>query len=168
MPEKSSSFELLEPASPEVLVPDSRIEPWMIVAAAVVMLILAFLIFRKKKKSPIDPLAIRRTALAEAAAALDKIDGIQARDAAVRASLVLRKYLAVATGDPALFETHEETISRHDALKDFSDEARDAAGTAFSRLAALKYAAGIPDVSAQDVVGASRALLHTLHQGFRA
>jgi hypothetical protein len=168
MPEKSRNFELLEPASPEALVPDSLIEPWMIAAAAVVIVILAFLIFRKKKSTPLDPLAIRRTALADAAAALDKIDETPARDAAVRSSLVLRKYLAVVTGDPALFETHEETVSRHDALKDFSDEARAAAGTEFSRLAALKYAAGIPDVSARDVVATSRALLHSLHQGFRS
>lgn len=168
MPEKSRSFELLEPASPEALVPDSWVEPWMIAVAVVVVLILAVLIFSRKKPPLIDPLSIRRVALAEAVAVLNSIGEVPARDAAVRCSLVLRKYLAVVSGDPALFETHEETISRQDALKNFSKAARAAAETEFTRLAALKYTEVIPDLSARDVITGSRALLDSLHQGFQA
>lgn len=169
MNEKSGSFELLEPSPPEVLLPDSWVEPWMITAAVALLVVaLAVLILKRKKAAPLDPLAMRRTAYAEATAALGEIDAIQARDAAVRSSLILRKYLSVAAGDPALFETHEETISRHDALKDFSEDARAAAGQGFARLASLKYAAEIPDAAASEVVAGSRALLETLHHGFRA
>jgi hypothetical protein len=169
MNEKSGSFELLEPSPPEALVPDSWVEPWTIAAAvALLVVVLVVLIFKRKKAAPLDPLAMRRAAYAEATAALGEIDAVPARDAAVRSSLILRKYLSVAAGDPALFETHEETISRHDALKDFSEEARATAGQGFARLASLKYAAEIPDAAASEIVAESRALLETLHHGFRA
>jgi len=41
----------------------------------------------------------------------------------VLASLILREYLSSAAGDPALFETHEEFISRHDALQSLTPDA---------------------------------------------
>lgn len=166
MNEESTNFELVEPPSPEYLVPDSRVEPWMIVATAFVLAFLAILIFRKKRKSPLDAIAARQAALAEAISSVDKIGAVPAREAAVLCSLILRKYLSVATADPVLFETHEETIARDDALKDFSEEARAAAGLEFTRLAALKYAAEIPDESAPDIISGARVLLQTLHQGF--
>lgn len=169
MNEKSGSFELLEPSPPEALVPDTWLESWMIaVAIVLVLVVLAFLICKKKRSAPLDPLAIRQAAHAEAVAALENITAGTARDAAIRSSLILRKYLSAAAGDPALFETHEETISRHDALKDFSEEARAAAGRGFTRLASLKYAAEVPDAAASEVAAGSRALLETLHHGFRA
>ena len=169
MNEKSGSFELLEPSTPEALVPDLWLEPWMIaVAVVLVFAVLAIFIFKKKRSAPFDPLAIRQAAHAEAVAALENITTGTARDAAIQSSLILRKYLSAAAGDPALFETHEETISRHEALKDFSEEARAAAGQGFARLASLKYAAEIPDAAASEVVDESRRLLKTLHHGFRA
>ncbi len=169
MNEKSGSFELLEPSTPEALVPDTWLESWMIaVAIVLVLVVLAYLICKKKRSAPSDPLAIRQAAHAEAVATLENITAGTARDAAIQSSLILRKYLSAAAGDPALFETHEETISRHDALKDFSEEARAAAGRGFARLASLKYAAEIPDAAASEVAAGSRALLETLHHGFRA
>ena len=169
MNEKSGNFELLEPSSPETLVPDSWVEPWMIAVAVVLVLaVLVVLIFKSKKVARLDPAAGREAARAEAAATLDKIGPVPAREAAVRSSLILRKYLSAAAGDPALFETHEEYVSRHEALGGFSEDARASAGLGFSRLAALKYAPEIPDVAACDVIDESRALLETLHHGFRA
>ena len=182
MNEKSGSFELLEPSPPEALIPDSWLEPWMIAAAvALLVVVLAVLILKRKKATPIDPLAARRVAHAEAVAALGEIGTVTPRDAAlgeigtvtprdaaVCSSLILRKYLSAAAGDPALFETHEETISRHDAFKDFSEEARATTSHGFARLASLKYAAELPDAAASEVVAESRGLLETLHHGFRA
>ncbi len=169
MNEKTANFELLEPAHPEALVPDPLLEPWMIAAAAVLLLaITACWIFRKRRSAAGDPLAARRAAYQDAVAAVENINALQARDAAVQASLILRKYLSLAANDPALFETHEEFISRHDALKALTDDARNAAEAGFTRLASLKYAAEIPDVGPLDVVTESRALLETLHHGFTA
>jgi hypothetical protein len=169
MNEKSGSFELMEPPSPEALVPDSWVEPWMVAVAVLLVLgMMAVLLFKKNKPATFNPQAVRDAAHAEAAAALGKIDSTRARDAAVRTSLILRKYLSLAAGDPALFETHEETLSRHEAFKDFSEEARQAAGAGFSRLAALKYAADVPDVATADVISESQALLEILHHGLKA
>ena len=58
-----------------------------------------------------------QAAFAEACAAMAAISTADVRDAAVLSSLILRKYLATAAGDPALFETHEEFVARHDALQ---------------------------------------------------
>ena len=169
MNEKTANFELLEPARPEDLIPDSRVEPWMIISAIALLLVVAvILIFRKRKPVPVDPLAARNAAYQDAETALAKMTAQQSRDAAVQTSLILRKYLSLAADDPALFETHEEFISRRDALNTLTDDARKASETGFTRLASLKYAAEIPDVSPQDVVTESRALLETLHHGFRA
>ena len=169
MNEKSGNFELLEPVSPESLVPASWVEPWMIAAAVLlVVALLAVAIFRKKKVAPIDPLAIRQAAHAEAAAALNKIGEVPPRDAAVQSSLILRRYLSVVAADPALFETHEEYVSRHEALKNFSEDARSSAGLGFSRLAAMKYAPEVPDMETPQVIAGSHTLLEILHQGWQA
>ncbi|MEY3898337.1 MAG: hypothetical protein RLZZ214_3858 [Verrucomicrobiota bacterium] len=169
MNEKAGKFELMEPPSPEALVPDSWFEPWMLAVAVIVVLaVLAFLLLRKKKAIPFDPQAAREAAHTEAAGALAQIDSTHARDAAVQASLILRKYLSLAAGDPALFETHEETLSRHEAFNGFSDEARHAAGSGFSRLAALKYSPAPPDVAPSTVITESNSLLEILHHGFKA
>lgn len=171
MNEKSATFELLEPASPEALIPDSRVEPWMIYPAAALLALLVALavwMFKRKKTATVNPLAIRQAALAEASAALDGIGPVAAREAAVRCSLILRKYLSVVARDPALFETHEETLSRHEALKDFSEEARGTATLGFTRLAAIKYAPQAPDMETEQIITGSRVLLETLHHGYRA
>ena len=169
MNEKSGNFELLEPASPEALVPDSWLEPWMILVAVLLALaLLAVVILKKKKVARLDPLAVRQAAHAAAAAALDKIGAVPAREAAVQSSLILRRYLSVVAGDPALFETHEEYVSRHEALKAFSEDARGSASLGFARLAAMKYAAETPDMATEQVISGSQTLLEILHHGIRA
>ncbi len=172
MNEKTTNFQLMEPTRPEALVPDSLIEPWMMVSLCILLVailaVVAFLIFRRHKAPPVDLLAMRRAAYQEAGSALAALTAPQARDAAVQSSLILRRYLARAANDPALFETHEEFVSRHDALKALSEEARSKSESGFTRLASLKYAAEIPDLSPSVVVSESRELLETLHHGFAA
>jgi hypothetical protein len=140
----------------------------IIVPLLLALIAMAIFFLKKKKQSETAPSQLRELAFKEATAALDQIGHVPGRDAAIRSSLIVRKYLSAAAGDPALFETQEETISRHEALKDFSEEARAAAGRGFARLAALKYAAVPPDVEAINVTAESRDLLKTLHHGFRA
>ena len=169
MNETSNSLELLEPVSPETLVPDSWVEPWMIAAAvALLVALLAVAFFVKRKPAPPDPAAAREAAYKDAALQLSNVTTDAPRDAAVQCSLIVRNYAARAAGDPALFETHEETVARHEALANFSEEARTAAAAGFARLAALKYAAVPPEAVAADVVADSGALLETLHRGFQA
>lgn len=167
MNEKSGSFELLEPASPESLIPDTPIEPWMIGAGVLVLvLLIVALVALKSRKPVVSSASVRDAAHREAVSELETIAATDARGAAVQSSMILRKYLVAAANDPALYETHEETISRHEAFKGFSEEARLTTQGGFTRLAALKYAPEIPDVATSNVIGESRALLETLHHGF--
>ncbi|NJM37524.1 MAG: hypothetical protein HC845_06480 [Akkermansiaceae bacterium] len=167
MEEKKQIFELLEPQSPESLVPDSWIEPWMIILSVLFALaVLAIFIFKKKKKAAFDPEAIRRAAHLEACQAFAKISETTVRETAVQVSIILRKYLSVVASDPALFETHEETISRHEALENFTEPARESAKNLFSHLASLKYAKKIPDAKASRIIDDGTHLLGILHHGF--
>lgn len=169
MKETQTNFELYEPASPEALVPDSWIEPWMLVTTAVLVALAMLYFFLQKKKQPaVDPLARRKAAYQEALTGLQQIAGENVRENAVHSSLVLRKYLSLAARDPALFETQEEFVSRRDSLSIFTDEARKATSSSFAQLATLKYAREIQVTDPLGIVAESRNLLETLNGGFRA
>lgn len=162
-------LELLEPASPEALLPDSAWGPWLAAAAIAVLVVLGVMMWLRKRKPVTNgKSALCRAAFGEAVTALAEIPADDVRDAAVLASLILRTYLSTVAGDPSLYETHEEFVSRHDALSGFTAEARVATAIGFSRLAALKYAPALPSVVAADVLAEARVLLETLHHGFAA
>jgi hypothetical protein len=168
MNEPSGNFELLEPSSPESLVPDSWVETWMVVLFITVALaLIAILIYRKKRGAISTPLGVRAAAHAEAVTALDQVGELPPREAAVRSSLIIRKYLSLVARDPALFETHEEYVARHEALKNFSEDAREATRLGFARLAAIKYSPQSADLDTPQVVTGSRNLLKILHHGLR-
>lgn len=163
----SSRLVLQESATPEDLIPDHGLWPWWLAAAIIgVLVISAVLVFRKRKPTAADPAKLRESAFREALSALAETSTGDARGAAVQSSLVLRKYLSIAAADPSLYETHEEFISRQDALMALTETARAAAEVGFSRLAALKYGPEPPGTPAAEVITESRALLETLHHGF--
>lgn len=158
---------LQDPAAPLDLIPDHGLWPWWLAAGIIVLLGIALIIYIKTRKpAAVDIAAARASAYRDASAGLQQCVAADAREAAVRSSLILRKYLCVAAADPVLFETHEEFISRQDALYALTEDARNAAGHGFSNLAALKYAQEIPGKAAAEVISESRALLETLHHGF--
>jgi hypothetical protein len=169
MNETSAHFELMEPTSPEALIRDAWVEPWMLVVGLVLAALVAAAIIRHRRKAkPIPQEAIRDAARNCALSALSQLIPVHARDAAVQTSLILRSYLSSVAADPALFETHEETLARHEALQGFSQEAKAAAKLGFSRLAALKYSPELPSADTATVIDEARALLETLHQGFKS
>lgn len=170
MNETPTVLELMEPASPEALVPDYGLWPWFLAALVGIVLLTAVLLLIRKWRKPTteSPAALREAAFRDALAALNDISAAPARATAVQASLILRKYLATAAADPALYETHEEFISRQDSLQALHSDARTAAETGFSRLALLKYAPDIPDEEPAAIRDESRTLLKTLHHGFAA
>jgi hypothetical protein len=125
--------------------------------------VLAFLL-RKKKKPAVDLSKEKREAYAEAKAELGKIAGTDLRDTAIRVSVILRRYLSRSMNEPALFETHEEFVARHDGLKDLPEDVRSEVGEFFGKLAALKYAPD--DIGSGDVQGINAggaALLERVH-----
>ncbi len=169
MNEKSGSFEFMEPSSPEALVPDSFVEPWMLgVLILLALAVVVWVILKKRKREEVDPQAARRAAHAQATADLAGLANKTPREAAVQCSLTLRKYLSVVANEPALFETHEEYVSRHAALMKFTEEARAAAGVEFARLATLKYTPAASDIETAQVVASSQSLLEILHHGWQA
>ena len=169
----ASSSQLAEPSQVESLLPDYGFEGWMVPAGLAILLgLLALYQAIQKQRNKVaghkgNP---REAAFTEAHEELAEVDCKTSRQAAVRGSLILRKYLAQASNDPSLFETHEEFITRQDSLAALTDEAREACAVGFSKLAALKYAPHeATDESAPEaVIEDTRLLLHTLHHGFRA
>lgn len=163
-------LELMEPASPEALVPTYELWPGLTAAAIAVilllLLLLLWLLLKKRKPASTNLLALRKAAFNEARSDLENITPTSSRETAVLTSLILRKYLSTAANDPALFETHEEFISRHDSLQALTPETRSAVESGFTRLASLKYAPEIPAADPADVIADARKLLETLHQGF--
>ncbi len=158
---------LQDSASPLELIPDYGLWPWWLAAGIIVLLGIALIIsIKMRKPAAANIAAAREAAYRDASAGLQQCLAADAREAAVQSSLILRKYLSIAAGDPALFETHEEFISRQDALQALTQDARNAAGDVFSNLAALKYAPEIPGKAAAEVISESRALLDILHHGF--
>ncbi|MBC8127962.1 MAG: DUF4381 family protein [Gloeobacteraceae cyanobacterium ES-bin-144] len=168
MNEKTTGFELMEPASPEALIPDYGLWPLMLAAALLTTLtiVAVIIICHRKKSSTVDPGAIRNAAKAEAAVALSALSSLDSRNVAVQASLILRKYLSVAANDPALYETREEFIARNDALQALDQETRTATETTLNRLGTLKYSPEIPATSPEEIITESKSLLEKLHCGF--
>lgn len=170
MNEESATLELRDAAIPDALMPGYALEWWWLVLGIFILIaLLVTVMLRVRGKAPPPTRAIQReSAFREALAALMAGTPADARAAAVLSSLAVRKYLSVAAEDPALYETHEEFITRHDALNAFKPDARAAAESGFTRLAAMKYAPHQPDATPENVITESRALLETLHHGFAA
>lgn len=159
----------MEPASPEALVPAYGLWPWLAAAAVLALVAVVIAVWLAKRKPAAANLpSLRRAALADAESALETLSPESSRETATLGSLILRKYLSVAAGDPALFETHEEFVSRRDSLHALTPEARAAAEAGFTRLASLKYAPEIPDDDPQRIIADCRVLLEALHRGFAA
>lgn len=167
---KTNTLELADPPSPESLMPGPPLSPWWVAGAVAAVLLLAALLgwLAKRRRSTVSAASVREAAFKEACAAFAEIQATDSREAAVRSSLILRHYLSKACGDPSLFETHEEFVARHDALAALCGDARGAARSGFESLSRMKYSAESPSVPASEVLSSSRALLQTLHRGFRS
>jgi hypothetical protein len=164
MPENtpSKNFQLMESSTVEALIPKAE-TPWLwIIIGAVLLASLIFWLICHRMKHAKDPANIREAAFKEAIAALDAIPQNDPHSAALESSMILRKYLSITAEDPALFETHEEFVSRHDALQKIPQATRDEVAAIFSRLATIKYAPDAANANAENIVGDSRQLLHAL------
>ena len=93
----------LVPAEP--LLPEPGLPPWawVVIGVAVAAIVGTVFFLRRAKAAAADPRHLRDEAYARARRELEAVPegGIQA--AATAVSLVLRRYLAAACGDPALF-----------------------------------------------------------------
>ena len=138
--EDSDFYQLRDaiPADPFLPGPEIPWWIWILVAlAAIGVAALLIGILRRPKHRPlVDLSAARRKALA----ALEAIDpSNRAAEVATEISLLLRRFLADTLGDPALFETHEEFLSRQATLDGLPDDQRQQTRNHFATLARLKY-----------------------------
>ena len=165
MEKKGKSLELAESRDAIDLVPTWDPQLWWVLAAvAVIAALVLLVVFLLRRKPVVDASKEKREAYLEAKAALSGDEVTEPGESAIRVSMILRRYLARSMNEPALFETHEEFIARHDGLKDLPDALKSEVGDFFSKLAADKYA---PDdhvsMEANTTHAEGAALLERIH-----
>ena len=141
MEEKTPKLDLRDIPEVEKFIPHPALPwwAWLTIALFVVALILFLVRLARCKTATAE--SIRAKAYHEAMTALEKARNIQNPvTLATTVSLTIRHYLALAFSDSSLFETHEEFLSRHDALAHLPEPTRQQIGTHFQQLARLKYA----------------------------
>ncbi len=163
MEEKENAFELVESRDAMDLVPTWEVQPWWFLVAGTVLLLIGLLIvLGKRRKLSHDPHQRKREAYRAAKAELESIAESGSRETATAVSLALRNYLALSMDEPALFETHEEFIGRHEGLEGLPEDVRAETEAFFGKLAAMKYAP--EDKPAEgDIRGQGLALLERIH-----
>lgn len=140
MADSKTKFELAESHEAMDLVPNWEVDLWCLVLPGAVLLLVIFLGYLFLRKSKIqDPNEAKLLAYQDALAELGKLDVSLGKENVIIVSLVLRQYLAKAMNEPALYETHEEFIGRHDAIKNLSEDLKMEITDYFSKLAAIKY-----------------------------
>ncbi len=165
---ESESLQLRElvPAEPFIQPPGWPWWAWVALATSVIGFALLMRLFRRKKSTNNAP-DLQLISEQAFRLAMEKIDlaGKQTAipSAATTCSEAIRRYLATVTSDPSLYETHEEFLARHESLKDYPLEVRDAASTGFCRLARLKYGKS-PTGDSSSIANEGRSLLKQLHQ----
>ncbi len=165
MDENKDSFELIDTPQDIELVPTWQVEAWwFFVAAGLILLLVAGFLFLKRRRPAVDPHSEKAEAYLEAKSALSVSGESGNRETAVEVSLILRRYLARSLNEPALFETHEEFIARHDGLVRLPEDVRTSTGEFFERLAAHKYAPEGGDAKARSaLVTDGKSLLERIH-----
>lgn len=140
MPGSQTKYELAESHEAMDLVPTWELEWWWIVipvAALLLLVLLAYLLFRKPKAEDIHK--ARLEAYQHALSELAKLDVSLGKENVIMTSLIMRQYLAKTMKEPALYETHEEFIGRHDAIKGLNENLKAEITSYFTQLAAIKY-----------------------------
>jgi hypothetical protein len=140
MEEPQDSYKLVENRDAMDLVPTWEFEMWWFIALGAGVLVVAlFVVFLWKMKPKDHPSKERELAYREALKALSEMNAGNPKETAIQVSLIVRSYLAKYLEEPALYETHEEFVSRHDALAKLPTDTRSETREFFSQLAELKY-----------------------------
>lgn len=165
MAESITKYKLAESQEAMDLVPTWELEWWWIAlpaAVLILLILLGYLLLRKTKLE--DPKKAKREAYQEATRELGKLNASLGKENVIMVSLVMRKYLASSMNEPALYETHEEFIGRHDAIKDLDEELKAEISDYFSELAAIKYGPAEEQVfHVDDLKQRSAKLLERIH-----
>ena len=157
----------LVPAEPMISHPGLPWWAWTILAVCALLLIglavMLFMLHRKTTFAGVRPVD-REAAYHEAVDAIQDCVGLPRREAALRASGAIRRYLSKVCQDPSLYETHEEFIARHQALERFPETTREQVSMLLTRLAAQKYDLPDPDGAPPDFTEQPLSVLRQVHQ----
>ena len=140
MEEPQDSYKLIENRDAMDLVPTWGFEMWWFFAlgAAICAGALIVLYFCKRGTKG-NSASHKDRAYREALEELLGLSSGDPKETAIRVSLIIRSYLAKHLEEPALYETHEEFVSRHDALAKLPESTKLETRGFFSQLAELKY-----------------------------
>lgn len=166
MEPSTQDLRLVEPPSPEGLMPTALgWEAWCAIGGGLLVLLLIVLWLWQRLRRAKAPSAqdVRERAHHQALAALATCPAEDRTATATQCSIILRRYLTELVGDPALFETHEEWVGRHDSLQSLNSSLREQISGFFSQLAQWKYAPADHADEAQSMIEQSRQLLETIH-----
>ncbi len=165
MAESKTKYELAESHEAMDLVPTWELEWWWIalpVAALLMVGLLGYFLLRKSRTE--DPNKNKREAFQQALSELAQLDASLGKENVIMVSLAIRKYLAKSMNEPALYETHEEFIGRHDAIKDLKEDLKLEISDYFSQLAAIKYGPSEgQDIHFDDLKQGATKLLERIH-----
>ena len=167
MEPSNEDLRFAEPPAVDGLMPNPLgWEAWTLIGVGVVFLALLiwWIIERSRRKPERDKVNLLKKAHDEAIAALAVCPAEERTPAATECSLLLRRYLVALTGDPALFETHEEWVSRHDAIENLDADLQQQTRSLFSQLAEWKYAPADHGDEPSVVIEHSRNLLEALNR----
>lgn len=163
--EADAKLELVENRDAIELVPTWEPQWWWVAVAVVALFGIVLLVsFVRRKAIVEDPRKIEREAYRRARSDLAELGGGDDCDYPVEISIILRRYLADSLGEPALFQTHEEFIARHNALANYQEDFKETIQKFFSRLAQMKY--GQEPVEEENTIqlkGESVELLERMH-----
>lgn len=162
-----TQYQLIDPESPEPMLPEFDWVSWLPWLGILLLLVALVALIIRKLTRP-KPIPVNRAAEAyeKAVQSLSQCSPASAHQAAIDASLILRRYLADAIQDPALFETHEEFIARYHALSSLEEGTLQQLADTFTQLAALKYRLRDSDAEAASIIDQSRSLLKTINREF--
>lgn len=127
---------------PGSFIPEASTPWWVWLAVALGVILLAVIVylfykFRKTDDTPKTPSI--QEARDEINALRAEAENMEPHEAATELSLIIRRYLAGAFSDPALFETNEEFTLRQQALTKLHPESRQLVTQHLSELSQMKY-----------------------------
>ena len=163
MEEKATALELQDIPDVTPLLPQGW-WPWWAWLACLVGLVIVVWLYRILATHEANATSQRNLAYENAMRELDSIRALETPlSLSTALSLALRRYLAIAMEDPALFETHEEMIARHDAFAALPSQLKHELAEHFSTLCRYKYAPSHEPVDLSLLVPQATALLQQLH-----
>lgn len=166
MDQPLTDFRLMEPTLPEPSGPG--VASWIVGMLVLGVILVALIIWSRRRHSASHPLRFKEAAYRDAITTLTQLSPADLRETAIQTSLIVRQFLAKVTNDPALYETHEEFITRQHSLQSLSPTTQAATKQLFDQLAEIKYAAEVPIRQASEIIADAKGLLATLHKEIAA